>query len=47
MDQPDIIPGVSSLHPMVQVVNRMASEAGEDKQSQEEEGGQGVTRTAV
>ena len=46
MDQPDIVPGVSSLHPMVQVVNRVTSEAGEDEESQEEEGGQGV-RTAV
>ena len=46
MDQPDIVPGVSSLHPVMQVVDRVASEAREDKESQEEEGGQGV-RTAV
>ena len=46
MDQPDIVPGVSSLHPVMQVVDRVATEAREDEDSQEEEGGQGV-RTAV
>ena len=48
MDQPDIVPGVRPLHPMVQVVNRVAGEAREDEESQvEEEGGQGSVRTAV
>ena len=45
--QPNIVPGVSSLHAMVQVVDRMAREAREDEESQEDEGGQGVMRTVV
>ena len=47
MYQPNIVPGVGSLHAMVQVVNRMAREAREDEESQEDEGGQGVMRTVV
>ena len=46
MNEPDIIPGVGSLNSMVQVMGGMSGEARENTKS-EEEGGQGVTRTAV